>query len=743
MKKNNYNDINTMSIEELRQEVGYLRRCSELTLAEIMKQQLQSVSIRHELEQKRRGFSLMADLAVSMGRDSGYTNAFVSISKRINAALYMQRTAVLKPENGRFNVTVLQGYSYEEKTKIMHQEIPIEPELMDPQKPVLITSADSPERLKFFRQVMLLPYLITSPVILHNEVVAILVTGRVEEQPPFMPPLGQSDLETLQTVGTYLAALLAGERLIEAEERTKIMLDATPLCCNFWDENYNNIDCNEEAPRLFGLASKQEYLDKFFELSPKYQPSGRLSSELALEKIKEAFEKGNAKFEWMHQKLDGEPVPAEITLVRVAHGNHYIVAGYTRDMRELKAMLAKMHKKEQELRLARDLAEKNSRAKSEFLANISHEIRTPMNAIVGLNHLLGETELTDKQQDYVDKSDQSAHLLLAIINEILDFSKIDAGRMELENIKFSIPKIVNHVHEMLTTHAEAKSLDFNFNIDKNVPEFVIGDPLRLKQILLNLTNNAIKFTSAGKVAVHVSAALHNASEACLQFIVQDTGIGMDDQQISNLFTPFTQADTSTTRKYGGTGLGLAISHSLIELMGGKIWCESSLGQGSKFIFTITLPIAIENGEESTSSSTASCTAADDSTLSFESLCGLRVLLAEDNDINQMIANEFLADAGVIVDTVNNGLEALDAVSRKAYDLVLMDIQMPEMDGLTATKKIREMPEFKDLPIIAMTAHALAGDREVSLDWGMNDHLTKPIDPELLYKTLMIWDKRAK
>ena len=564
---------------------------------------------------------------------------------------------------------------------------------------------------------------------------------------------------SLQNVDEHVRYQQTLEEMRKAEERTQIMLDATPLCCNFWDENFNNVDCNQEAVRLFDLSSKQEYLDRFFELSPEYQPDGHPSAEMAKEYIEIAFSEGAAKFEWMHQKLNGEPIPAEITLVRVRRGDGYIVAGYTRDLRELKAMLAEMRKTEDELRLARDFAEKSARAKSEFLANMSHEIRTPMNAILGMTHFLRETQLDERQRTFVENADHSANLLLRIINDILDFSKIEAGRLEMEHIDFSLYGLLGNVHDIVATQVAAKSLKLVIEIDPAVPEFLQGDPLRLEQVLINLLNNAIKFTQAGVVAIHVSCVYGQCGgpfgSAELLFEVKDTGIGMTAAQVANLFTPFTQADTSTTRKYGGTGLGLAISRSLVGLMGGTIWCESHPGEGSKFSFTGIFPLAkavpAEGREEAAEDSATSGTwGRPDSAggspagpADYSSLRGLRVLLAEDNEINQMIAVELLTAKGIIVDAVGTGKEALEALERNEYDLILMDIQMPEMDGLTATEHLRADPRYRSLPVIAMTAHAMAGDREISIRSGMNDHITKPIDPQALYATLARWDRRGK
>ena len=740
---------------EIIRELDWLRRCGERSAAKIMELSSSAIAIRHELEQKRRGFRLLADLDVTLRRDSDYEQIFVSVSRRINAALNMQRTVVLVPEpDGTFKPFVLQGYPPDAAERVGARRIRAPLEFLDPASPVLVTAADAPARLAKYaaiREALELPFFISSPAVVNNRIAALLITGRVVEQVPFLTRLGPGDVETVQTVAAHLAAVLAEQQLAEAEERTKIMLDATPLCCNFWDANYRNIDCNQEAVRLFGLANKQEYLDRFHDLSPECQPNGRRSDELSVAIIQKAFDNGYARFEWMHQKLSGEPIPTEITLVRVKRGDSYIVAGYTRDLREQKAMIAAMRKKEDELRLARDIAEKNARAKSEFLANMSHEIRTPMNAVLGMIHILGNSELTEKQRDYLEKAEHSAGLLMRIINDILDFSKIDAGKLEMERTRFSLRTLVGNIRDIIGTPAEQKGLALSLDVAEGVPDLLLGDPLRLEQVLLNIASNAVKFTQEGGVGVCVTQkSVSHENRIELLFEVADTGIGLSQEQLEGLFSPFSQADTSMTRKYGGTGLGLAISRSLVELMGGSIWCESTLGKGSRFFFTVNLELACDEsaggaepegapGKARKASKADRRRRASGDGDDFGDLAGMRVLLAEDNEINQLIAIELLSAKGVEVTATNNGREALEALAKNEYDLVLMDIQMPEMDGLSATAKIRENPKYADLPIVAMTAHAMAGDREISLSGGMNDHITKPIDPKVLYETLRRWD----
>jgi len=652
-------------------------------------------------------------------------------------------------------------------------------------------------------------------------------------------------VQEIQNSAAFQATLA---KIYEADERTRVMLDATPLCCNFWDENYKNIDCNQAAANLFELSGKQEYLDSFFELSPKYQPCGRLSAERIYEHIKKAFDTGLTRFEWMHQKLNGEPVPSEITLVRVKWRDSYIVVGYTRDLRELKATLAKldserallkqimdsspvcftiiaddqvrfatpfinnflgldvgdtfgdffasrqdglllmqelerehflnwrpismrtptgdikemlanmfytenygergimvwlvdvtqMRQAEIELRLARDAAQESTRAKSEFLANMSHEIRTPMNAILGMIHLVLHTNVTPKQRDYIKKIEQSARALLRIINDILDFSKIEAGKLEMEKIDFSLDDVITDVKHVIQEHLDNKKLKLIIVTEPGLSNPLQGDPLRLGQVLINLISNAIKFTDHGEIRLTVNQVVETNNIVKLFFSVQDTGIGMKPDQTKRLFTPFTQADTSTTRKYGGTGLGLAISKNLVNMMGGEIWCESTPGIGSVFYFTTKFTVPSRPTSMATVVQDIKPFIAGQHGDAQEELNGIRILLAEDNEINQLIATEILSIAGYSVDVANNGKEAIDMLVAGNYDLVLMDIQMPEMDGLTATAKIRKMQRFADIPIIAMTAHAMTDARDKSLETGMNDHITKPIEPDLLYKAVKRW-----
>ncbi len=598
--------------------------------------------------------------------------------------------------------------------------------------------------------------------------------------------------------------------------------------------------------------------------------SGILNSELHAMKVFDQFvkQKQSRAQEWIYVCKDGTHLPVSLSITSlynpVGRVNGYLFTAM--DLTLQKRM-------EKDLITSKEVAEAANASKGDFLARMSHEIRTPMNGIIGMTSLLQKTALDPKQHNYLEKLLSSANTLLRLINDILDFSKIDAGKLELEEVPFNLGEVLGNIANVVGMQAENKGLEFLFHIDPHVPYDLIGDPLRLGQVLMNLAGNAVKFTEQGEIVISVVEEKRQHSELTLRFTVRDSGIGLQQEQFATLFSAFSQADDSITRKYGGTGLGLAICKQLAELMGGKILAKSEPGKGSDFIFTVKLQLTKEAQERELESlnllqglralvvddnkaardilssmlislkmnvdtaidgksalnylekaieqeppydvvlldwimpgidgiETARRIKANASlakvpamlmvtangreeayleadkvglnafllkpvyasvmyntlldilgihtisgprtskekskTTDMAKIQGAHILLVEDNSINQEVATEFLEDVGMVVTIASNGRECLEALQHDSFDLVLMDIQMPEMDGMEATRRIRQDSRFQELPIIAMTAHAMTGDRKKSLDSGMNEHITKPINQEALYRTLQQW-----
>jgi len=455
--------------------------------------------------------------------------------------------------------------------------------------------------------------------------------------------------------------------------------------------------------------------------------------------------RGHSVFDRSHRRKDGSEQIARIAAAAVTLGGHMMVSAIWQDITEQKNAAAELERhrhhleelvaeRTAELAAAKEIAEQASRAKSVFLANMSHEIRTPMNAIIGISHLAARKTQDPEQLGRLQKVSDAAHHLLSIINQILDISKIEAGKLELVPTDFMLSRVIDNSSSLVVDRLRSRNLSFHTEIDPALPPVLYGDPLRIGQILLNYLSNAVKFTERGSISVSARLVEEIAGDLLVRFAVSDTGIGIPLAQQGRIFDAFEQADTSTTRRYGGTGLGLAIARRLAQLMGGDSGLESTPDQGSTFWFTCrlrrgtmapldnALPIMPDEVEQILSSRFRQA----------------RILVVEDNQINQEVALDLLGAVGLSTDLAADGEQAVKAFGEREYDLILMDMQMPVMDGLTATRIIRQSERGHTLPILAMTANAFGDDRQRCLDAGMNDHIAKPVDPNNLYSALIKW-----
>ncbi len=491
------------------------------------------------------------------------------------------------------------------------------------------------------------------------------------------------------------------------------------------------IEWNPRAEEIFGWS--------------KDQAIGQRMSELIIpERYRQMHEKGlshfimtgegpvlNRSIEISGLKKSGEEFPVELSITPLKIDNQYIFTAFISDISQRKANEIQLKTLNSELEKSALQAKQASETKSSFLANMSHEIRTPINGVIGMTNIVLDTSLSPQQREYIEIIRTSADSLLAIINDILDLSKIESGKMELEKIDFEVSSLVQDITKTLRLTATQKGLELKTVIPAILVENVVGDPGRIRQILVNLISNAIKFTHAGEIAVSASVLSNDEKQISIHFEVQDSGIGISGDNLKKLFQPFTQADSTMSRKFGGTGLGLSICKRLVDMMHGKIGVISTEHKGSVFWFEISLMKSLNKNASSIQHFEQEITSHKVG----------RILVVEDNFVNQKVARAMLEKIGHRVDTVGNGIEALIALEQFPYDLVLMDCQMPEMDGFEATEVIRSGKRDKiptTIPIIAMTANAQSGDKERCIAAGMDDYISKPVNINSLNKTLQKW-----
>ncbi len=528
--------------------------------------------------------------------------------------------------------------------------------------------------------------------------------------------------------------LKSSKKLRISEERLRFAQVLANLATWEWDLSLGSVEWSGVPYRVLGLHQEETLPETYSSLMERVHPGDVADLKLGIESLLRA--KNGLKFKMEHRLVSdkGNTIHVEHHVYRLSQSGtdeRSRIIGTIQDVTSRKLL-------EQKLTQAIATAENETRSKSQFLANVSHELRTPMNVISGLVHLAAKSDSDQKRREYLHKISIASKNLNAITNDLLDFTKIESGKLTIEETGFNLDELGNYVKTILAQKASEKSLALTFSISPRIPRDLVGDPLRLGQVLVNLGGNAVKFTQFGGVDIRIELANTQPGASAIEsvrllFSVTDTGIGISKSQMERLFKSFSQADASTSRKYGGTGLGLAISKELVELMGGTpIVAESTEGEGSKFSFSLELPVM--EPKELTD-------------LEKESLplIGARILVVDDHEINQLVSFELLEAAGCNVTALGSGKNAIIALQQfeRKFDVVLMDLQMPEMDGFETTRAIRKIPRLQSIPIIAMTALGISENFDKCQEAGMNDFVTKPIDPDKLLETVRKWTKWSK
>ncbi len=610
-------------------------------------------------------------------------------------------TRINRPILARLVDLGMDGYTFLAFELLQNESIPIQRQLVD-QIDILIniqrsmTQKAANEAAAAYNNTRLLLILLGLAAALVSGSVAVLVIQRTASQAAL------TDRERTK----YLT-------LFEANTDGIVILDGEGF-----------IDCNPATLSMFKFDSVATFRSQRpGDLGVDPQPNGEAARAMARRHIQQAIESGHATFEWAGKRTDGSQFPLQITLNAIELDKKPYIQAIMRDVTSQKAAEAAQL-------AAHEAALATAEMKSQFVANVSHEIRTPMNGIIGMTRLLLNTSLDTRQQEFTESISRSASALMRIINDILDFSKIEAGRLTIEQIAFDPRDLLKDVMELYAHRAEEKGLAFKIEGAEVLPGWVVCDPLRIRQILLNLLDNALKFTDQGEITLKVGTTGDAGERINFRFSVCDTGIGIQKPALNRIFDAFAQADGSTSRKYGGTGLGLTICRQLAELMGGTLTVESRIGQGSAF--HLDLPMAIASEET---------TVRDVPALPQLEFKHIRVLLAEDNLVNQKLVQYMLENLGIEVELANNGKEAYAKLQSGRIDLVLMDCQMPEWDGMTATRAIRTWEteqNRRQVPIIALTANAMEGFEQACRAAGMSDYVTKPILDSALANIITRW-----